>query len=116
MFWRATRDREPSTKPRKRGGKAGKRGLSCEQVPVLVAADRNGTTFSTVLPVVNADTLKQAISPVVDRDIVLVSDGHRGYRPARQQWAFATKPSICQPANGPGAPFIFRRSTAATAN
>ena len=43
-------------KPRKRGGKAGKRGLSCEQVPVLVAADRNGTTFSTVLPVVNADT------------------------------------------------------------
>ena len=68
-------------KPRKRGGKAGKRGLSCEQVPVLVAADRNGTTFSTVLPVVNADTLKQAISPVVDRDIVLVSDGHRGYPP-----------------------------------
>ena len=41
----------------------------------------NGTTFSTVLPVVNADTLKQAISPVVDRDIVLVSDGHRGYPP-----------------------------------
>ena len=30
---------------------------------------------------VNADTLKQAISPVVDRDIVLVSDGHRGYPP-----------------------------------
>ncbi len=47
----------------------------------MMAADRSGTTFSTVLPTVTAETLKQAISPVVDRDIVLVSDGCQSYRP-----------------------------------
>lgn len=73
--------RKLGRKPRKRGGKASKRGLSCEQVPVLVAADRSGTTFSTVLSTVTADTLKQAITPIVDRDIVLVSDGCQSYRP-----------------------------------
>ena len=67
---------------RRRGGKAGKSG-ACpdEQVPVLVAADRSGATVSTVLPAVNADTLRCAIEPVVDADIVLVTDGHRAYPP-----------------------------------
>ena len=37
-------------KARRRGGKAKKRGLSREQVPVLMAADRSGTTVSAVLP------------------------------------------------------------------
>ena len=56
---------------------ASKRGLSDEQVPVLVAVDSSGTTVSAVLPAVNAD----AIEPVVDKDIVLVTDGHRAYPP-----------------------------------
>ena len=30
-----------------------------------------------VLPAVNADTLREVIAPVVDEDIVLVTDGHR---------------------------------------
>ena len=34
---------------RKRGGKAGKRGLSTEQIPVLVARDRSGATIDAVL-------------------------------------------------------------------
>ena len=37
-------------KARRRGGKASKRGLSDEQVPVLVVADRGGATVSAVLP------------------------------------------------------------------
>ena len=37
-------------KARRRGGKAEKRGLSREQVPVFMAADRSGTTVSAVLP------------------------------------------------------------------
>ena len=41
-------------KARRRGGKAKKRGLSREQVPVLMAADRSGTTVSAVLPRVDA--------------------------------------------------------------
>ena len=70
MCWKAG-------KARRRGGKASKRGLSDEQVPVLVAADRSGATVSAVLPAVNADPLREVIAPVVDEDIVLVTDGHR---------------------------------------
>ena len=44
-------------KARRRGGKAKKRGLSREQVPVLMAADRSGTTVSAVLPRVDAAAL-----------------------------------------------------------
>ena len=61
----------------KRGGKASKRGLSSEQVPVLVIVDRSGTTASTVLPAVNAETLRNAIEPIVTSDILLVSDGNK---------------------------------------
>ena len=69
----------PVRKARKRGGKATKRGLSDEQVPVLVAADRSGTTFSTVLPKVNANTLHKALAPVIDKDALLVTDGNNRY-------------------------------------
>ena len=64
-------------KARRRGGRASRRGLSDEQVPVLVVADRGGATVSAVLPAVNADPLRGVIAPVVDEDIVLVTDGHR---------------------------------------
>ena len=37
-------------KPRKRGGKSVKRGLSAEQIPIIVARDRNGATTNAVLP------------------------------------------------------------------
>ncbi len=52
-------------------------GPSDEQVPVLVVADRSGATVRAVLPAVNADPLREVIAPVVDEDIVLVTDGHR---------------------------------------
>src|SRR5271165_6639 len=35
---------------RRRGGKAAKRGLSAEQIPVIVARDRSGATLDAVLP------------------------------------------------------------------
>ncbi len=72
-------ERHLKRKARRRGGKAGKRGLSDEQVPVLLAADRSGMTVSAVLPAVNADTLRTVIELVVDEHIVLVSDGHCAY-------------------------------------
>ena len=68
-------------KPRHRSGKARKRGLSDEQVPVSVAAERSGRTVSAVLPAVTAENLRAIIEQVVDRDIILVSDGHRAYPP-----------------------------------
>ena len=68
---------------RKSGGRASKRGLSDEQVPVRVAADCSGVTVSAVLPAVNADTLAdtlpEVIALVVDENIVLLTDEHRVY-------------------------------------
>ncbi len=67
--------------PRKRGGTAEKPGISEEQVPVLVAADRSGKTLSAVLPEVTAaaiwDVLKHKVSP----DSRLVTDAKNVYPP-----------------------------------
>lgn len=71
----------PDRKARKRGGKAKKRGLSDEQVPVLVAADRSGTTVSAVLPSVTADAIREVLAPVLDKDALLVTDGCTSYPP-----------------------------------
>jgi transposase-like protein len=51
--------------PRKRGGKAAKRGLSAEQIPVIVARDRNGATIDAVLPKLNRVSIAAALGGVV---------------------------------------------------
>ena len=71
----------PDRKARKRGGKAKKRGLSDEQVPVLVAADRSGATVSAVLPAITADAIRAVLAPVLDKDALLVTDGNNSYPP-----------------------------------
>lgn len=73
--------RKLDRKPRRRGGKARKRGLSREQVPVLVAADRGGETLSHTLPALNADNVKAVLGPVLAPDALLVSDANRCYPP-----------------------------------
>ena len=50
---------------RKRGGKAAKAGLSAEQIPVLVARDRNGATTDAVLPKLNRASVTAALAGVV---------------------------------------------------
>jgi transposase-like protein len=67
--------------PRKRGGKAAKRGLSRERVAILVAADRSGSTVCAVLPEASALALQAALGPVVGKDVLLVTDGARAYPP-----------------------------------
>ena len=62
-------------KARKRGGKAAQRGLSHEQVPVLVARDRAGVTADCVLKATDAVTLAAALKPFVPTDLVLCTDG-----------------------------------------
>lgn len=71
----------PDRKARKRGGKATKRGLSDEQVPVLVAVDRSGATISAVLPAVTAGAIHAVLAPVLDKDALLVTDGCTSYPP-----------------------------------
>ena len=61
--------------PRKRGGVARKRGISEEQVPVLIVRDRSMATTDQVLPDLKAGTIARALDPIVARDALLVSDG-----------------------------------------
>lgn len=71
------------TRPaRHRGGAAAKRGTSAEQVCVLVARDRSGQTLDFVTgrgPVSKAQ-LKRCLPPVLDKDVLLVSDSNAAYR------------------------------------
>jgi transposase-like protein len=64
-------------KARKRGGKAAKRGLSHEQVPVLVARDRAGVTMDCVLDAMDTVTLSAALKPYITKDVVLCTDGSK---------------------------------------
>ena len=67
---------------RKRGGKAGKRGISAEQVCIVVARDRTGQTadFVTGKGPVTKRQLHRDLAPVLDRDVLLVTDGNAVYR------------------------------------
>jgi transposase-like protein len=74
-------DRTLEREPRHRGGKATKRGLSHEQVPILVAADRGGSTLTAVLPSISGEAIKAVLEPVLRKDSLLVTDGAAYYPP-----------------------------------
>ena len=50
---------------RKRGGKSAKRGLSAEQIPVIVARDRHGATTDAVLAKLNRVSITAALGGIV---------------------------------------------------
>lgn len=60
---------------RKRGGRATKRGLSREQIPVLVARDRSGVTTDFVLTDTRKAALMALLKPLLPADAVVCSDG-----------------------------------------
>lgn len=62
-------------KPRRRGGTAAKRGLSKEQVPVLVARDRSGATANIILAADGKANLVAALKPLLPSDTILCTDG-----------------------------------------
>ena len=79
MCWKAGKAHE-TLSARRDAGEARPASGACQMNRFrspLVAADRSGATVSAVLPAVNADPLREVIAPVVDEDIVLVTDGHR---------------------------------------
>lgn len=65
--------RKPQWKVRRRDGRACKRGLSREQVPVLLVTAPGGATAGQVLETVSQASLEAALAPV------LASDGCRAY-------------------------------------
>jgi len=62
-------------KSRKRGGKSAKRGLSAEQIPVIVARDRQGATTDAVLPKLNRVSIAAALGGVVTSANEFCCDG-----------------------------------------
>lgn len=62
-------------KARKRGGTAKKRGLSAEQIPVIVARDRQGATTDSVLPRLDRASITAALGGVVTPENEFCCDG-----------------------------------------
>ncbi len=67
---------------RRRGGVASTRGITHEHVCILVARDRTGQTldFITGRAAVTNRQLHRHLGPRLDRDVLLVTDGHPAYR------------------------------------
>ena len=67
---------------RRRGGHAGKRGISGELDCILVARDRHGNTVDAVTGrgALTAAQLERDLLPKLDRQALLVSDGNAAYR------------------------------------
>ena len=66
---------EQDRQPRRRGGKAAKRGLSAEQVPILVLRNRAGETADHVLERANKRSVTEVLQPSLASDAVLCTDG-----------------------------------------
>jgi len=60
---------------RKRGGKSAKRGLSAEQIPVIVARDRQGATTDAVLPKLNRVSIAAALGGAITSANEFCCDG-----------------------------------------
>ena len=67
-------------KARKRGGKAEKRGLSVEQIPVLIVRDRHGSTTDSRLPDLSDKSVADVLGPIVKKESVLVTDAAERFR------------------------------------
>jgi transposase-like protein len=63
---------------RRRGGRATQRGLSKEQIPVIVARDRSGATFDAVLPGLDAASMTAALGDVIARGSDFCCDAGAG--------------------------------------
>ena len=74
---------------RHRGGSAAKRGLSAEQIPVLVVEDREGHHFDAVVPKVDLPTISCLLAQVLAPDALLCSDGASVYRATAHQFSLA---------------------------
>ena len=71
--------------PRKRGGKASKRGVSDEQIPVLICRDRTGSTTDFVLEKADKAHICAALKPVLSPDSILCTDSGKALVAAARQ-------------------------------
>ena len=69
---------------RKRGGATGFRGLGEQQVPTLTAVDRSGGIYQERIADLKHATIVQAMSPWVEPDSIICSDGNDAYAKVAQ--------------------------------
>jgi len=81
-----------SRAPRKRGGKAAKRGLSDEQIPVLICRDRAGGTADFVLARADKEHIGAVLKPLLAADAILCTDGSRALGAAAREMGVCHRP------------------------
>lgn len=78
--------------PRKRGGKATKRGLSDEQIPVLICRDRAGFTADFVLDKADKEHIGAVLKPILAADAILCTDGGKALGAAAREMGIVHRP------------------------
>jgi len=78
--------------PRKRGGKALKRGLSDEQIPVLICRDRTGNTADFVLEKADKAHISAALKPILASDAVLCTDSGKALGAVAREMGITHRP------------------------
>lgn len=68
--------RDMTRLPRHRGGKADERGLSDDQVPVLVTRDRAGETADFILKADDSDHIVEKLRPILAKDVIPCTEGN----------------------------------------
>lgn len=84
--------RQLARRLRRRGGKAAKRGLSKEQVPVLVARDRAGATADFVLEADSKAHVVATLKPILATDAILCTDAAAMLAAAAKEIGIAHRP------------------------
>lgn len=81
-----------SRAPRKRGGKASKRGLSDEQIPVLICRDRTGSTADFVLDKADKEHIGAALKSILASDSILCTDSGKALGAAAREMSITHRP------------------------
>ena len=84
------RQRHLTRTSRRRGGKASKRGLSEEQVPMLIVRDREKVTFDAVFSTPSSkENIRRVLADKLGQDTILYTDSSKALK------AFAKEQGIC---------------------
>lgn len=81
-----------SRSPRKRGGKASKRGLSEEQTAVLICRDRAGNTADFILEKADKTHIEAVLKPLLAADVVLCTDGEKALAAVAKELGITHRP------------------------
>lgn len=78
--------------PRKRGGKASKRGMSEEQIPVLICRDRAGNSADFVLEKADKEHIGVVLKPLLAVDSILCTDSAKALAAVAKEMGITHRP------------------------